>query len=112
METSTLASRITSRLSELGMTQAELARRCGVERSAVNQWVNGKVPNIRPDNLICVADTLGLEIRWLATGRGQRLARQDPPMNYDDADRVLLESPPELKRIFRQIIETTQNKAD
>ena len=108
MDSLTLATRIKDRLEELGMGQAELARRCGVDRSAVNQWVSGRVPNIRPDNLICVADTLGLEIRWLATGRGPRLARQEPPKNYDDTDLALLESPPELKQIFKQILDSSK----
>ena len=97
-------------MAELGMTQAELARRCHIDRSAVNQWLNGSVKNIRPENLVALADALGLEIRWIITGRGPRLAKQDPPMDWDDNDREILSAPSEIKQIFRQILDSTRPK--
>jgi len=111
MEADTINDRIAHRLEELGMSQAELARRCHVDRSAVNQWVKGPVKNIRPEHLVMIADALGLEIRWLITGRGPRLARNAPTIDYDNGDLAILSAPPEIKQIFRQIIENTQNKA-
>lgn len=112
MEAETISERIAHRLEELKMTQAELARRCGIDRSAVNQLVSGLVKNIRPEHLVMAADALGLEIRWLITGRGPRLARNAPTIDYDNGDLAILSAPPEIKQIFKQIIETTQNKAD
>jgi transcriptional regulator with XRE-family HTH domain len=110
MDTSDISTRIAQRMAELGMTQAELARRCHIDRSAVNQWLNGSVKNIRPENLVALADALGLEIRWIITGRGPRLAKQDPPMNWDDNDRELLNAPSEIKQIFHKILESTRQK--
>jgi len=56
-------------------TASDLARACGVTRQAVSQWMRGQSTNIRPDNLVCVADWLGVEVRWLATGDGAMLKR-------------------------------------
>jgi len=56
-------------------TASDLARACGVTRQAVSQWMLGQSTNIRPDNLVCVADWLGVEVRWLATGDGPMLKR-------------------------------------
>ena len=57
------------------VTASDLGLACGVTRQAVSQWILGQSRNIRPDNLICVADWLGVEVRWLATGEGPMLKR-------------------------------------
>lgn len=111
METQTINERIAHRLAELGISQAELARRCHVDRSAVNQWVKGTVANIRPDHLLCIADALGLELRWLISGRGQRLARQIP-VDFDNGDLALVSAPKQIKQIFHQILDSSTPKAD
>jgi transcriptional regulator with XRE-family HTH domain len=51
-------------------SQAELARRVGVNRSAVTQWERsgGTLPST--DNLVRVASETGVCFEWLATGRG------------------------------------------
>lgn len=53
------------------MTQAELAKLCGVSRSAVTQWESGQSKTLKPENLLCVADKTGFSIRWLITGKGE-----------------------------------------
>ncbi len=103
-----IGQRIAVRLEELGMLPTELASRCGVSRAAVSGWINGTTKNIRNDHLLMVADTLGLEIRWLISGKGPRLAAQAPPVNYDSQDLDLLQAPPEVKAIFRNILTHTQ----
>ena len=57
------------------LTQAELAGRIGVKRSAVTQWeqVDGTTPSIR--HLIEIAEYTGVHLEWLAVGRGpERMA--------------------------------------
>jgi len=58
------------------LTQAELARRVGVERSAVTQWEhpNGTTPSV--DHLATVAMQTGVCFEWLATGRGPRMPEE------------------------------------
>jgi transcriptional regulator with XRE-family HTH domain len=53
-------------------TQAEIARACHVTKATVNDWMQGRTKNIRPDNLFALADALGVSARWLATGQGSR----------------------------------------
>lgn len=52
------------------MTQADMARRLGVQRSAVTQWERegGTRPNVA--HLAQIANETGVRFEWLATGRG------------------------------------------
>jgi transcriptional regulator with XRE-family HTH domain len=68
----TITDRLVSVFRESGLSQSELARRVGVTRASVNGWLQGRAVNIRPHHLFPLADQLGVEARWLATGRGPR----------------------------------------
>lgn len=52
------------------LSQAELARRIGVNRAAVTQWEqpSGTTPSV--EHLIQIALVTTLNFEWLATGRG------------------------------------------
>jgi transcriptional regulator with XRE-family HTH domain len=41
----------------------------------VSQWLSSKIKSLSGDHLFAVADTLGVEPRWLLTGRGPRKPR-------------------------------------
>jgi len=64
------------------MSQAELARRVGVERSAVTQWERpeGTTPSV--NHLAQIAVETNVCFEWLATGRG---ASKAEPGAYDAA---------------------------
>jgi transcriptional regulator with XRE-family HTH domain len=53
-----------------GLTQSELARRLGIQRSAVTQWerTGGTSPSL--GHLASIACETGVTFEWLATGRG------------------------------------------
>lgn len=51
-----------------GWSQPDLARKVGVSKSAVNQWENGAVQNLKLGNLFAVADALGKDVRDLVFG--------------------------------------------
>ncbi len=55
-----------------GLSQAALAEKIGVQRSAVAQWemLNGSSPTV--DNLAKLAKITSVRFEWLATGRGYR----------------------------------------
>lgn len=74
MEQQTLAGRIVERRQELGLTPAHLAHAVGVSISAVLQWENGKTKNLKNEYLFALADALNVSPRWLATGRGPKVA--------------------------------------
>lgn len=53
-----------------GLSQAELARRVGVRRSAVTQWEHPAGTSPSTEHLIQIAIETGTRFEWLATGRG------------------------------------------
>lgn len=52
------------------ITQASLARACGVRAPSVNDWLSGKTKTIEGQNLLAAADFLKVLPMWLATGKG------------------------------------------
>lgn len=70
-----ITNRINERLRETGIKPSELARAVGTSKGAITAWMNGGAVNLRPDNLVAAADCLGVEIRWLATGKGPKERR-------------------------------------
>ena len=109
-DNNSINARIKARIEEMGMQQVELAKRVGVSKTAVSLWINETTKFIRPDHLVKIADALGLEIRYLITGQGPRLAKHDPPMDFDNQDMELLRAPPEVKAIFRAILSTSHKQ--
>jgi transcriptional regulator with XRE-family HTH domain len=53
-----------------------LADRLETTRSKVHIWMNGSLP--RADTLFMIAEKLGVDARWLATGEGDMIARAAP----------------------------------
>jgi len=52
------------------ITQAALARACGIRPPSVNDWLSGKTKAIEGENLLRAAEILKVSPMWLATGKG------------------------------------------
>ncbi|MFK3922123.1 S24 family peptidase [Pseudomonas fulva] len=52
------------------ISQAALARACGIKPPSVNDWISGKTKTIEGQNLLRAAEFLKVTPLWLATGRG------------------------------------------
>jgi|KBSMisStaDraftv2_1062788.scaffolds.fasta_scaffold1176848_1 transcriptional regulator with XRE-family HTH domain len=65
-----IASRIRRARSVARITQSELARRTGVQRSAVTQWESGEGTTPSVVHLAQIAIETSVCFEWLATGRG------------------------------------------
>lgn len=65
-----MSTRVRRARTQAGLSQAELARRIGVERSAVTQWERAKGTRPSVGHLAQVAVETGVMFEWLATGRG------------------------------------------
>lgn len=52
------------------ISQAALARACGIKPPSVNDWISGKTKTIEGQNLLRAADFLKVTPMWLATGKG------------------------------------------
>ncbi len=86
----TLASRLTKALQQKkGLTQAGLARACGVKPPSVSDWINGKTKTVEGANLINAAEYLGVRGKWLATGLGpMRLDEPQPNEAKEESAQV------------------------
>lgn len=86
--------RLTRRKTELSQTQ--LAKLIGVNRSAVANWENDRLGGPCHDNLVRLAKIAHVSIEWLATGRGEigldSWLHDPPPM-----DAALVDEPDELR---------------
>lgn len=66
----TLADRLREAMAASGISQAELARACGVKPPSVNGWLSQKAKFLRGENLLKAANALGVRSSWLADGLG------------------------------------------
>ena len=87
---SALSGRIRKARNLATLSQAELARRIGVKRSAVTQWEhpNGTTPSV--EHLIQIAMETGTQFEWLATGRGPMRLNESPTSTGADDFRPLV----------------------
>ena len=80
-----LGLRIKKSRTDKGMTQTELATKADCTKGAVSQWEKGDVINLRIERLFKVADALGVDARWLATGQGERLSAAGMKLEIGEA---------------------------
>jgi transcriptional regulator with XRE-family HTH domain len=66
-----MSSRIRRARTLASLTQAELARRLGVQRSAVTQWERDAGTHPSVSHLAQIACETRVGFEWLATGRGE-----------------------------------------
>jgi SOS-response transcriptional repressor LexA len=66
-----MSERLIAAMEASGVSQASLARACGVKPPSVNGWLSGKAKFLRGENLLSAAAALGVNQQWLATGEGQ-----------------------------------------
>lgn len=95
----TIHRRLETARTNAGLSQAELAKRVGVTRSAVNQWESGQTKHVRPENLFAVADATGHSARWIATGKG--LARL-PIRPEDGVPAEIIDLAERLQKLSRE----------
>ena len=88
-----LSDRLKRAMEEAGVSQAELARACGVSPPSVHGWLSGKSKYLRGENLLAAAKSLGVAQQWLANGVG--------PMKRSSGagEEIDLESHPDLSPI-------------
>ena len=106
----TLSTRIRRARTLAVITQAGMARRLGVQRSAVTQWERqgGTTPSL--SHLIQIAGETGVRFEWLATGRGPCKPEEgefDVALRLDDWTRDHMES-----RILEGLRRVPQHKRE
>lgn len=78
---------IWARRSHARISQAALAKACGVSRNAVSLWESGETKSLDAAYLFNAAKILGVNPKWLATGNGSKFltATQMPLSDNDPA---------------------------
>jgi hypothetical protein len=66
----TLSKRLRFAMDRVGMSQAELARKCGIKQPSVNGWLSAKSRYLRGENLLKASQALGVSSAWLVSGNG------------------------------------------
>lgn len=66
----TFAARFKWARERAGVTQQQIADHCTISNRTISAWEQGVAKHIISDNLYCVADFIGVNPRWLATGKG------------------------------------------
>ena len=72
----TLTERIRAAREDAGLSQADVAKALRISASAVNQWEQGLTKNMKLNNFFALANLLGQDARWLATGKTPHRARE------------------------------------
>lgn len=112
MEMEPWAKRIHERMRNLGKTQAELAKACGIKESSISGWFGkGSRPTrmISGDNLVLAAKFLGVTPEWIIIGKGQpEIAQQShsqavrlDPLMIAETHRALREVYAETGRVYQ-----------
>lgn len=73
------------------VTQAALARACGVRAPSVNDWLSGKTKTIEGENLLLAAEFLKVLPMWLATGKGPMRRSVDAGAQIDGKESNVVE---------------------
>lgn len=87
----TLAERLTEAMRASSISQAELARACGVKPPSVSGWLSGKSKFLRGENLLAAAKALNVSESWLATGLGPMKVSEIKGNSYPMAHPVSLQ---------------------
>lgn len=78
----TIGDRISEVLKELGISQAELAKRSGVSPATISRYIGGERENPRVLEAAAIARALGVSLAWLydATGPKRLTPGGDPEL--------------------------------
>lgn len=69
------------------ISQAAIARACGIKPPSVNDWLSGKTQTIEGSNLLAAAKLLNVSPEWLANGKGNQYRIKDAnPSRYRIAE--------------------------
>lgn len=90
-EIATFGDRVAAGREQMGLSQAELAKRLGVKIKTVSAWEND-IAEPRANKLQMLAGMLNVSMRWLMTGEGADVSAQDVPEEVPaDINALLIE---------------------
>ena len=84
-----------------GLSQAALADRLKVQRSAVSNWESASEIQPSLQNLVAIAKACGVSFEWLGTGRGRMCPGDEALAEIPTADAELVELREERELLLR-----------
>jgi transcriptional regulator with XRE-family HTH domain len=105
---SNLAQRIEQRLTDLGMSQKQLAQRCGVSAPAVNDWLTGKTKSLKASTLLKASKALGVSPQWLESGVGVKSPRDE--LRVSEYGQFANPTSAQLQRLIEHMLPEDQKK--
>jgi len=94
-----MAARILRRRRELGYTQKELGRRCGVTRQTVSAWEHGIALDIQGKHLELLGRALKMPTKWILEGGA-----------IESADEGKAHATPAQKLLLDQVMRMTEKE--
>lgn len=82
--------RIARAIALSGKKKGEIASACGVQPSAVTQWISGESKSLKPENLYALAEATGFRAEWLAIGRPPEREDEAQPGSPSEKDYALI----------------------
>ena len=73
-------------MTQAGLTQTDLARRCGVSKQAISAILAGTTKAPKAEHVFKIADATGHDPRWIATGRGPQTKQEAARQTLDLSD--------------------------
>lgn len=70
----TMGDRVKSLRQARGLTQEQLAKACGVTKSAVSQWESGTTSNIKLPTVLALVSALKTDLAYLVYGADRQLS--------------------------------------
>lgn len=65
------------------VSAADVSRHIGISKAAMSDILSGKTKQPKPENLLKIADYLGLEIRWIISGEGLKTREESRRQRID-----------------------------
>lgn len=103
-EAATFGDRLSAAREQLGLSQADLARRLGVKLKTVEAWEDDRTEP-RANRLQLLAGVLNVSLMWLLNGEGEGIAE---PGDHDEVGPDVADLLGEMAEIRASLVQGTQ----
>jgi transcriptional regulator with XRE-family HTH domain len=107
-----LAERLKFARARAKISQESLSHRVGITKANISKIELGLTENCALATLFGMADILGVDARWLATGKQELAPSGDGPTLRFDANKALAELPHDLKDPLLTLIENAAKASE
>lgn len=111
MESLTTNDRINEVIRDSGREPAEIARAIGITKQTMNDWTQFRTKNPQNAKLLAFADEMGVELRWLISGKGPKEVRTRNAPEIQKATDLLAVMPQDQRTRLVEYLESASKAA-